>query len=159
MRRIQLAAVVAAVTATVAAVAFLPRTAEGATATANFQVQATVIPQCAITATALNFGNYDPNAAAPLAGTSTITLTCTRNTSYSVALSAVSGFNMTNGTGSTIAYSLFQPNGTTSWTTTPVAGVAPSRAGIPLTVNGSIAAGQDVPTGSYSDTVIASVTF
>jgi spore coat protein U-like protein len=159
MRRFQIAAVVAAVAATVASVALLPRAAEGATASANFQVQATVIPQCAISATALNFGNYDPNAAAPTAGTSTITLTCTRNTGYSVALSAASGFAMSNGAGSSLNYSLFQANGTTPWTTTPVAGVAPSRAPIPLTVNGSIAAGQDVPTGSYTDTVVATVTF
>jgi spore coat protein U-like protein len=159
MRRFQLAAVAAAVTAVAAAVAFLPRPAEGATAIANFAVQASVLPQCVISASTLNFGNYDPNAAGPLAGTSTITLTCTKNTGYSVALSAASGFRMTNGAGDLLSYSLYQPNGTTLWSATPVGGTATSRAGIPLTVNGSIAAGQDVATGNYSDAVVATVTF
>jgi spore coat protein U-like protein len=43
--------------------------------------------------------------------------------------------------------------------TAPVAYTAVSKAASSLTVYGRVAAGQDVPAGSYSDTVIATITF
>jgi spore coat protein U-like protein len=160
MRRFQLAAVAAAVTAVVAAVAFLPHPAEGATATANLTVQAAVPARCTIAANTLNFGNYDPNGAANITSTGTVTLTCTRNTPYSVVLTSANNFRMNDGGTNNLAYTLYQPNNTTVWDGThAVAGSAPSRNAIPLTVNGVLAPGQDVPTGNYSDSVVATVTF
>ena len=51
------------------------------TATANLGVSATVAKNCSITTTAVAFGAYDPivaNAAAPLDGTGSVVVTCTK---------------------------------------------------------------------------------
>ena len=150
----------------------LPAAARGATASGTFTVQATVNPTCTISGALLNFGNYDPNAATPLNGSTTLTLTCTKSTGYSVALTSANGatFGMKNTT-NTLNYALYSDSARTIvWDGThPVAGTAPNRSPITLNVYGQIAINQDVPTGTpsggvspaltYTDTVTATVTF
>jgi len=61
-----------------------------------------------------------------------------------------------------LSYSLFQDVGhTTVWGNTGGTGVANTGTGsqTAITVYGSVAAGQNVPSGNYSDTVVATVTF
>ena len=53
--------------------------------TTNFSVTATVVKDCAVTATNLAFGNY---TGAQVRSTSTITATCTSSTTYTVGLNA-----------------------------------------------------------------------
>ena len=60
--------------------------AMAAQATNTFQVTATVTDSCLVSATNLNFGAYDP--AAVKDGTSTITVTCTAKTPYTIGLNA-----------------------------------------------------------------------
>ncbi len=142
---------------------------EAATATASFNVTASVTANCTITASDLAFGNYDPvstNAATPLDQQSTVTVACTKGTSASIALDDGAHFsggtrNMDDGGGTTLSYALYQDNGhSTVWTTaSPQAYTAASKSASAQTVYGRVAAGQDVTTGSYSDSVTATITF
>ncbi len=141
--------------------ALAPAAARAGSNTATFSVQATIQNNCAISATTLNFGTYDPTAATAATNTSTVTLTCTKNTAYSVSLAAASGFKMKDAAGDLLSYQLFSDTARTlPWDATHlVSGTAPSKSPIPLTVYGTISAGQDVPAGAYSDTVTAQVNF
>ena len=62
-----------------------------------------------------------------------------------------------------MAYFLYQDSGeATVWGNTQATGVAQTgtgNAGTTLTVYGDITAGQNVPVGSYADTVVATVNF
>ena len=77
-----------------------------ATATTTFQVTATVLNSCKVTATDLSFCAYDPVAGA-LDGTSTITATCTAGTPYTIGLDA--GLNSASAVGTTRAMCSGQP--------------------------------------------------
>ena len=147
-----------------------PAGAFAGTATGSFTVQATVAPSCTISGSTLTFPNYDPNSATPDDGATTLSLTCTKNTGYSVALTSANSFAMKNGVDS-LNYVLYSDSGrTTVWNgSAPVAGTAANRNAITLNVYGRIAINQDVPTGTpsggvsspltYSDTVTATVSF
>ena len=149
-----------------ALITLAPQRAAAASSTGTFTVQAIVAPTCTISGSALSFGNYDPNAGTPLAGQTTLSLTCTKNTGYSVALTSANGatFGMKNGA-DTLNYVLYSDLAHTSvWDgARPVAGTASSRASIALDVYGLVPINQDVPAGAggltYSDTVTATVTF
>ena len=152
-------------------------------ATGTLSVTATVVNNCAFTTNAVAFGNYDPavvNAAAgaDLTGTGSLLVTCTTGDSISIDFDQGG-----NGTGTLAAplramvfggtnllsYTLFQPSaagvgGTltaTAWGT----GVGPSFAytasGVQQTINvfGSVAKGQNVPAGAYTDTVNVAVNY
>jgi spore coat protein U-like protein len=123
-----------------------------ATSTAAFAVSVTVQSSCQITASALGFGTY---AGALDIASSILTLTCTDTTTYNVGLLA-------NGT-ARLAYALYSNAGrTVNWGDTvgadTVAGTGNGSAQV-LTVYGRIAAGQLVKPGTYSDTIIATVTY
>lgn len=69
---------------------------------------------------------------------------------------------MSDGASHFLSYALYQDTGrTTVWGNTGGTGVANTGTGTQnaLTVYGAVAAGQAVPAGSYSDTVVATVTF
>lgn len=151
-----------------------------ATATANFNVTANVNSNCMIGTTPVAFGTYDPltaNAGAPLFGTGTVTITCTKGTSANIGLglggnAAGTTRQMANGT-NLLRYELFQPAtpaenaacaytavwGDTVGTDTLLAGAAPSKAARTYNVCGRIAAGEDPVPGNYTDVVVATVTF
>ena len=146
-----------------------------ATATSNLSVTATVVASCTITTNAVAFGAYDPlvaNKTANLDSTGTVTVTCTNGSISTITLGQ--GANAT--AGSTDVAPLRQMAATTNrlsyqlytdaarlvvWGNTVGAGVARTGSGVadPLTVYGNVTAGQNVPAGSYSDTVVATVTF
>jgi spore coat protein U domain-containing protein, fimbrial subunit CupE1/2/3/6 len=146
------------------------------TATSNLAVTATVSANCSISTAPVAFGAYDPvvaNATTPLDGTGTVTVTCTSGDAATITLGQ--GSNAATGstdtaplrqmkdTGSDVlAYSLYSDSGrTTAWGNTAGTGLAETGTGSAqaLTVYGAVAAGQNVPAGSYSDTVVATVTF
>lgn len=149
--------------------------AQAAEATANLGVSATVIANCAISTAPVAFGDYDPavaNASAALDGAGTVTLTCTSGASATVTL----GQGANADTGSTdaapvrrmasganhLAYQLYSDSaGGTVWGNTALTGVAHTGTGsaVDVPVYGRVAGGQNVPAGSYSDTVVATVTF
>lgn len=153
-----------------------------ATATVpNNQIQANVAKNCTIAWGTLNFGAYDPLAANAAAGSNltnsatTITVTCTKKTPFTVGLSdganpvAVGGQRrMLNGSyaGEYLNYELYLDNafstrwdalaGTNFWTVAAASGVATPNTHV---VYGSVPKGQDAAEGSFLDTVTATVNF
>ena len=151
-------------------------TAEAGTDTENLSVSATVSANCTITTNAVAFGAYDPvvtNASTALDGTGTVTVTCTSGSSGTLTLGQGSNADagsadatplrrMSDGGTNHLSYGLYSENTrTTAWGNTALTGVSHTGTGTAtaLTVYGRIPAGQNKPAGSYSDTVLATVTF
>jgi len=145
-------------------------TAQGATTTQNMTVTATVAASCTFALTTLAFGSY---TLAQLDGTSTITLTCTNGTPYEIALGAGNSPSattinrrMTGPVVSTVAqylgYGLYTDvNRTSNWgatTATDVSGTG-TGAAVPITVYGRIPPGQPSAIGSYTDTIVVTVSY
>jgi len=144
-------------------------------ATSSFTVSASVVASCTISSTTLAFGNYDPivtNATTPLDVNGSVTITCTRGASTTIGLDL--GQNAANATGTTramatagpdyLSYELYQDTShATLWGNsggnlfTPA--VAPSKNARTFTIYGRIPAAQGSTTGSYTDTVVATVNF
>ncbi|MBI5066752.1 MAG: spore coat protein U domain-containing protein [Deltaproteobacteria bacterium] len=153
-----------------AAVLGLAAPALAQTATATFQVTATVPNSCRIAAGAIAFGNYDPLAATAADATGTVTVTCTRTSAWWVGLDAglnaglgASGARAMGAGGSFLGYDLYRDaTRTTPWGNTQAEGSAGTGTGVaqPITVYGRIPASQTgVPAGAYADTVTATVNF
>jgi spore coat protein U-like protein len=153
-------------------VAGLSSSVSAATATANLSVSATVTNNCTISTAALAFGSYDPvvaHASTDLDGTGTVIVACTKGATATIGLGLGS-----NASGSVrrlkdsgtnfINYELYLDSGrTTVWGTAGAGllstGAAPSKAARNFTVFGRVPSNQDVPAGSYNDTVVATVNF
>jgi spore coat protein U-like protein len=139
-----------------------------ASSTTTFQVTATVAASCSMNATALAFGTYDPLAALPTDASSDISVTCNLLTPYTLKLNGGSVANDINArkmaAGSDqLSYQLYTSAlRTTVWgdgtTGSTVTGVGTGLA-IPHTVYGRVAAGQNVPNGSYADTITVTLDF
>lgn len=139
-----------------------------ATAQTTFQVTATVVGTCSISATALAFGSYNPSSPS-LNAANTVSITCTNGTSYSVALNAGSGSGtvanrLMTGSSATLGYNIYTDNtysvvwGDGSGTSVPKTGTG-SGVVQNLTGYGQIATGQYQPAGNYTDTITATVTY
>jgi spore coat protein U-like protein len=150
----------------------LPLAVSAANETASLTVSATVTNNCTISTAALAFSQYDPvsaNASNDLDGTGRVTVACTKGAAPSIGLgtgSSASGSarRLSDGGSNYLSYELFQDSGrSVTWTNsgsgllTPVA--ATSKAARDFTVYGRIAGNQDVPAGSYTDSVVATVNF
>jgi spore coat protein U-like protein len=164
--------------------------AQAGQVTKTFNATASVNAKCVMSAVAdLAFGAYDPvaaNASVALPGSTSFTLTCTRNAGPVIELSYANGNfgqnvagkrSMNNGTaaaGNYLSYDLFVPSGvgdssTASPTvaywgdgasgTSTFAPSVPSVAAQTITIFGTIPGGQDVSTGTYTDSVTATVNF
>jgi spore coat protein U-like protein len=146
-------------------------------ATSNMSVSATVPVVCTISATTLNFGNYDPfstHSSTPLDGTATVTVACTTGSSASVTLGQ--GNHAGGGSSDTapvrrmadagaahyLGYDVYRDSGrNTVWGNTAATGADVTGTGTTadLTVYGRIPGGQSGYVGSYTDSVVATVTF
>jgi len=136
------------------------------TATAQFSVTATIVKDCTVSATNLAFGNY---TGAVNNSTSTVSVTCTNGTTYTVGLSpglatgaTVTNRSMQNGS-ALLHYGLYSNSGhTTNWGNTSatnwVTGTGSGSAQT-HTVYGQIPAAQYVTPGSYTDTITVSVAY
>ena len=134
--------------------------------TNNNNVTASVVGSCRwTTPLTMAFGNYDPFAGAATTASATVEFKCIKNTaaSYKIWFSKTGG-NMTSGANN-MAYSLTDTASaalpTTAATAVAVAGTEGigAAAGFSFTVNGSVAAGQDVAAGAYADTVVVTVEY
>jgi spore coat protein U-like protein len=150
--------------------------AQSSPQTANLAVSASVAANCAVSTTPLDFGNYNPLSAATVTGTGTIQLRCTRGTTPAIALNA--GVNaagsqrrMTAG-GEYLAYNLVRPTSNTPGAACPGVGSGTAWDSTPWTLTsaansslrtynvcGELPGSQDVSAGTYTDTVVATVTF
>jgi spore coat protein U-like protein len=141
-----------------------------ATDTDTFNVTATVIAACAMTAGDHDFGNYEAVSGSPLDSTSTISVTCTSGSAYSIALNAGTTVGGTIATRlmtdsvNTLEYNLYT-NGTyaTIWGDGTSGSVEVSGTGSgslqQLTVFGRMPGSQAAPVGSYSDVITATITY
>lgn len=167
-------------TALVVAVAALSvaGTASAATTGGSFQVTASVANSCVVTsATNIAFGAYDPasaNNTTALDGAGSVTVRCTRGSNAAIALNEglapASGSacgtplrQMSDAGANRLRYDLYSDSGrTAAWgcsTTNDVDQAFTSLAPVTFQTYGRIPAGQDVPAGSYADTVTVTVTF
>jgi spore coat protein U-like protein len=149
--------------------------AQSSPQTANLSVTASVAANCTVSTSPVNFGSYNPLSAATVTATGQVLLRCTRGTIPAVALdnggNAAGGQRrMANG-GEFLAYNLMRPTGNDAGDACPAAGAgtswssaftltsAPSSAQRTFNVCGQLPGAQDVPAGTYTDTVVATVTF
>jgi spore coat protein U-like protein len=156
--------------------ALFTATATASTSTTNLSVTASVGGACVVSTNAVSFGSYDPlsaNASAALNGTGTVTVTCTNGTDGTITLgegaNADSGSStsvplrrMSDGAGNFLSYFLYQdPSRNNVWANTAGTGSVHNGDGTStaLTVWGQVTGGQNVPAGSYSDTVVVTITF
>ena len=139
-----------------------------ATVTSTFQVSITVTTACTISVTNLAFGVYN---LAQLNGTSTITVTCTNGTTYTVGLDGGTSAGPTNvtarkminaGATASLSYALYSDSGRTiNWGNSSGSWVSGTGTGATqtYTVYGRIPANQNTLIGNYSDTITATISF
>jgi spore coat protein U-like protein len=162
------------------AAVFIALPGYAATATGNMAVGASIAANCTISTTPVAFGAYDPvvtNASTAQPGIGSITVACTAGSAPTITLglglNAVGAVRKMANSAERLNYELYQPPNTTPGTAcgalTTVWGTSgpniftptppASKAARTYNVCGSVAAGQDVGIGVYSDTVLASVNF
>jgi spore coat protein U-like protein len=151
--------------------AFAPG-ANAGTATSSFTVTGTVTANCTISTSGISF-TYDPvaaNASSNATATGTVTIACTKGSAPSIGLdnglyaglaSAGPRAMRLGATSNYLGYDIYWPGTTTPWTTAApyVPSAPPSKAARTFNMDGAAIAGQDVPIGSYTDTVTATVNF
>jgi spore coat protein U-like protein len=140
------------------------------TATAQFNVTATVLDNCAVAASDLAFGNYSASTATPVTATTTLSVACTADLAYTIALDGgtttgqVTARAMTDGNSHQLAYGLYTSgsyatlwgDGTGSSATVAGNGTGTAQS---VTVYGRIPAAQYVAAGSYADRVTVTVSY
>jgi len=145
----------------------------------TFTVKAAVVANCTISATDMDFGNYDPVGANDTTGadayaSSTVTVACTKN-APNVWIGLDAGSNGASASGTTramagggdfLSYELYSldpnPAPGAAWGNTQATGVsyvAASKAATGITVYGRTPKGQDVSAGSYTDTITATINY
>ena len=150
--------------------AMLPLPVLAGTATGQFDVTATVLDNCFVSATDLAFGNYAPGSGTAATASTTLQVTCTPSLAYTIALNGgtttgtVAARAMKDSGTNQLTYGLYTTNGyATIWgdgtgSTQTVAGTGNGSAK-PHTVYGRIPASQFVPAGSYSDRITVTVSY
>ena len=155
-------------------------------ATGTLTAQTVVDTSCTVTTTGLTFGAYDPivaHAASALdnGNTASVNITCIKGTTATIALGngnfyvSPSGPRRMQNTGKAsvfLNYELYKPPsnlpgtacafpGATPWNSsnTLVAPSAPNKNSRTFNVCGTVPAAQDVEVGTYSDTVMVTVSF
>jgi spore coat protein U-like protein len=142
-----------------------------ATTTTTFNVTATVISSCSTSAANLAFGNYDPLSLVDKLATTNISVTCSLLAPFNVGISiGTNGVSVTDrkmlisgGGTETLDYDLYQDvthliNWGATVGTDTLASIGTGLS-VALPVYGVIPASQNVPVGSYSDTVTVTITY
>jgi spore coat protein U-like protein len=149
------------------AVGLTPMRTDAATVTTSFSVTATVASTCLVSAGSLGFGSY---TGLVVPASSTVSVTCTNTTPYSVGLSAglgtgatVTARKMSGPASALLAYGLFRDAGhTLNWGVTAgtdtVAGIG-NGAVQPITIYGQIPTAQYVAPGAYADTITVTIIY
>lgn len=138
-----------------------------ATTSTTFNVTATVLNSCAVSATDLAFGTYDPASVTDKSGASTITVTCTLGTAYDLGLN-----NGANASGSTrrmasgasrLSYQIYKDVGATQVLGTVAAALGVTGigtgVGVPTLIYGVIPKAQNVGSGAYSDVITVTIDY
>ncbi len=146
------------------ALILMTATALASNQTSNMAVSATVTAACTISAGALAFGNY---TGAQLDGTSTISVTCTSGSPYTIDLDAGTGSGATTTTrkltsgADTLDYTIYTDSGrSTIWKTgSPNVSGTGTGSAESVTAYGRMPATATPNVGSYTDTVVATITY
>lgn len=150
--------------------AALTQAAHATTAQTSFSVTATVLASCTVSAGTLAFGNYTPTSGSPADSTSTIDVTCTNGTTYTVALDGGATENnvgaraMSDANAHTLSYEIYTDashatmwgDGTGSTITKSGMGSGALQA---ITAYGRVPASQFAAAGNYADTVTVTVSY
>jgi spore coat protein U-like protein len=149
---------------------------DAATTTTTFNVSATVAANCLASATALNFATYTP-AGGNAAANTTVSVRCTKNTGFTVALSGgtttggtISQRLLSDGSGNTLQYNLYRDaaftqlfgDGTTGTTAAGTGNGMALASAVSVSVYGQLpdsASNQGKPTGTYTDLINVTVTY
>ena len=138
--------------------------------TGDFTVSADIVPSCTVSAGTLDFGTLGTNVTAPVAGQTTIDVTCSDNIPYTVYLGSGTGTGvsgpaarkMSSGA-NTLSYGLYRnPSMTQPWGWTHgVDGLSATGIGAvqSIPVYGQINPGQTAPVGIYNDSVVITVEY
>jgi spore coat protein U-like protein len=141
--------------------------------TADLNVNASVANNCTLTTGAIAFGPYDPVGANATAGTGDLTanghvyVACTKGAGATIDLgnggaADANSRRLTSGANN-LTYQLYRADGTTVWAAGAATGGvtynSTSKAQTDMVVVGKIAGGQDVPAGTYTNTIVATVNF
>lgn len=157
--------------ALIAAAALTPCAAYAAGSdTDSFEVTATVVASCEVTASDLAFGAYDPVAASHLDADTSLSVTCTNGTPYHVGLSLGDGAGASmatrrmtkSGASATLNYVLYQDDQrSVLWGASGADRLAGTGDGTPDTIDvyGRIPMQQAAPSGSYDDTIVVTVSW
>jgi spore coat protein U-like protein len=145
------------------------------TTSGNMTVTANIGTSCTIGSPTLDFGTYLPattNASSPLDAQTTLTWTCTSTTPGTITLGqgahVAAGstdsipLRQVNSGSNNLGYFLYQDAGrSTVWGNTESTGVAVIGTGVAqnTTVYGRIPGGQNVPAGSYADSVVITLSY
>lgn len=138
--------------------------------TDSFQVTATVLASCEVSAADLAFGSYDPVASSHLDAETQLSVTCTNGTPYHVGLSLGDGSGASmaqrrmtkSGATQTLNYVLYQDDQrSVLWGTTGSDRLAGTGDGTPdeIDIYGRIPMQQAAPSGAYVDTVVVTVSW
>jgi spore coat protein U-like protein len=141
--------------------------AQTQTATGTMTVSANVVASCSVVGGTLDFGDYDPIAAAPKDGSLAISVRCTRGVTAQIGMglgnNPLGALRRMAGGPDFLSYELYKDGARSIlWGNTGtdrVAYTATSSGPTSITVFGRVGAGQDVPVGGFSDTVTITVTF
>ncbi len=130
------------------------------TAPTTFQVLANVQATCSVSATNLDFGQYDPLSVTPKDGSSSISVTCTNGTTYGVAVTTPTARTMTGPLGATLTYGLFNETTRSTGFNVPNNSATGNGTAQAISVFGRIPVGQIAArAGAYTDTVNVTVTY
>lgn len=149
---------------TIAGSLFLAPAAHAATSTTTFNVTATVSAGCSVTAGGdLAFGSY---TGSQIDGTTTLSVTCTSITGYTIGLSDGANFDtsrrLKRGTTDYLSYELYKESGRTNrWGNAGAEMVSGTGTGAAqsLTIYGRMPAGGTLVPGSYTDTISVTLTY
>jgi spore coat protein U-like protein len=175
MKRLRLVTLALAVT--LGALGLGTQNANAGTATSSFTVTADVVASCTISTTGISFGNYDPvvtNHTTPLDANGTVTVACTNGAVTTIGMdqganqsgtsTAAAPLRQMASGSNKVRYDLYQDTlHTTVWGDIGGASAksytSTGMAGTTFTIYGRMGAGQDAVTGSYTDTVTATIQF
>lgn len=149
--------------------------ASAATQTTQFQVRIVITESCdiqAVAASDIDFGTLTRSTGAPVDAQGTLEVNCSNGTPYTIGMNpganatntvaAADNRRMTDGNNNFLAYGLYRDAGRQNFWgdvvgTDTLAGIG-SASTQTLPVYGRVPS-TDAPTGSYSDTVIATITY
>jgi spore coat protein U-like protein len=138
--------------------------ASAASGTASFNVSVQVLAACSISASNMNFGGITTGTTNITDATSSLTVNCPNGTPYTIGLSNGANYSggrrMSNGM-SNINYDLYtDASRGNPWQSTVTQSGTGNGGDQSFVVYGRIPSGQAVPyTGSYSDTIVATITY